>query len=454
MRADNNICPHFLLKERMIFKNLGLRAVAILSAIILLSISCKKEPEDQLGLDILPEDEQLGQYRNDSLAVIAHIERDDSIRMDFSSSAQLLGSYIDPSFGKVKSSIYTQFRLPSSNQPNFGDAPQLDSVVLSLKTRNHYGKIRKLGGYQTFRVYRVTEDMNDTIYSNETFTFDPTELGHKTLLAAPDDSITSSTGIKLDPQIRIKLDDAFGNELLTSTAANNDDFLQQFKGLFVTPDNPGQMTGEGAIIYLELQDTDSRLTVYFNNGDTVQKQFSYLINSDGNWSSLFEHDYSIAPDISAQLADSTLGQQQIFIHSMQGLRTRIYFPDLLDLPDKDQIVIHKAELILKLADDADRVFYPAPSGLTLARQSSSGTLLSLKDVAAGEGYFGGTITSSNEYRFNIAFYIQDLINGEYEDNGLYLLNRGNAVNANRCILQGPDESNAGRMKLVLTYSKL
>lgn len=439
----------------MIFKNLGLRAVAILSAIIILSISCKKEPENQLGLGILPDDEQLGQYRNDSLAVIATIELDDSIRMDFASTAQLLGSYVDPKFGKVKSSIYTQFRLPSSNKPNFGTGAALDSVVLSLKTRNYYGKIKKLGGYQTFRVYRVNEDMKDSIYSNETFTFDPTELGYRTIFATPNDSITINDSVKLDPQIRIKLDAAFGNELLNSSAANNDDFLQQFKGLYITPDNPGQITGEGTILYLEMQDTDSRLTLYFHNdADTAQKQFSYLINPDGNWSAYFEHDYSTVPDINTQLTDSTLGQQQIFIQSMQGIRGRIYFPDLLDLPDLDKIVVHKAELVLKLADDASREFYPAPGSLTLARRNSSGTLVNLKDIAAGESYFGGTINSSNEYRFNIAFYIQDLISGEYEDNGLYLLNRGNAVNANRCIIQGPDESNAGRMKLVLTYSKL
>lgn len=440
----------------MIFKNPGLRAVvAVLSALIFLTISCKKEPENQLGLDILPDGEQLGQYRNDSLAILSHIELDDSMRMDFSSSAQLLGSYIDPVFGKVKSSIYTQFRLPSSNLPNFGSAPQLDSIVLSLKTRNYYGKIKKHGGYQTFRVFRVTEDMNDTIYSNETFTFDPTELGSKTLLIDPNDSLKLNDSVKADPQIRIKLDQAFGNELLTSTASNNDDFLQQFKGLYITPDNPGQTTGEGAILYLEMQDTDSRLTLYFHDvPDTAQKQFSYLINSDGNWSAYFEHDYSTAPEISNQLADSNLGQQKVFVQSMQGLRTKITFPDLLDIEDADKIVIHKAELIFTLDHSVDRTFYPAPSSLTMARKNSSGNLVNLKDITAGESYFGGTINSSYEYRFNIAFYIQDLLAREYEDNGLYLLNRGNAVNANRCVIQGPDESNAGRMKLVLTYSKL
>lgn len=437
----------------MTFKNPGLRAIiAVFGALIFLTISCKKEPVNQIGLDILPEDEQLGQYYTDTITVLANILRDDSIRMDFNSSAQLLGSYFDPTFGKAKASIYTQFRLPSSNVPNFGEGATLDSVVLSLKTRSYYGKVKKLGGYQTFRVFRVTEELTDTIYSNDTFSTDPTELGSKTILPAPNDSIKIN-GISLDPQIRIKLDPSFGNELLTSTAANNDDFLQQFKGLYITPDNPNQGKGEGAILYLEMQDTDSRLTLYFHNNSSDSLQFSYLINADGEWSGYFEHDYTAATDISAQLSDPSLGQQKVFIQSMQGLRTQISFPHLLELPDIDRIVIHKAELIFTAVGDANKVYYPLPSGLTLARNNADGTLVNLKDAAAGESYFGGVLTSSNQYRFNISFYIQDLLDREYEDNGLYLLNRGNAVNANRCILQGP-ESSVDRMKLVLTYSKL
>lgn len=427
-----------------------------LPAVLLLSIlafaSCKKDT-DPIGLEILPPGEELGVTRTDTFSIIALTQEEDSARGDIKGTLQLLGSYSDPTFGVAKSSIYTQFILPSSDV-DFGTSTQLDSVVLSLRTKGFYGKVKKYGGEQTIKVYKLTEDLPDTIYTNNTFAVDPTAIGELQFLPAPTDSIYLE-GIKTTPQIRVRLSDDFGNALLNSSSlSDNETFLDEFKGLFITVENPNQAVGTGAIIYTELASAVSRVSLYYSNSTEDSLRFDFLINSDARWSELFEHDRTNATEITDQLGDSTLGQEKVYIQSMYSLKSKLYFPTLLNLPDKDKIVVNKAELVCTTLDDGHTTYFPPPAKLSLAYKDAEGTLKAVPDILKGETYFGGLLNSSKEYRFNLAFYVQDLLSGEIENNGLYLLNTGNLVNANRTAIQGPDTTNVSPMKLVLTYTKL
>lgn len=425
--------------------------MVFISIITVLS-ACKKNTDD-IGLDILPPDDELGVYTTDTLSIIALTQEEDSARSDIKGSLQLLGNYSDPTFGDIKSSLYTQFILPS-NDVNFGSSTQLDSVVLSLRTKGYYGKIKKLGGPQTIKVYRLTEDLPDTIYSNQTFSTESETVGELTYLPSPNDSIVLE-GFKTTPQIRIRLKDDFGNALLNSgSLTDNDAFLDEFKGLFITSESNSQVLGSGCITYLDMASAVSRVSLYYSNASDDSLRFDFLINSNAKWSELFEQDRANATDINAQLADSSLGQEKIYIQSMYSLKGKLYFPTLSDIPDKDKIVINKAELICTVQDDGYSNFFSPPGKLSLAYKDAEGTLKAVPDISKGESYFGGLLSSSDQYTFNLAFYVQEVLDGDIENNGLYLLNTGNLVNANRTTIQGPSSNNASPMKLVLTYTKL
>ena len=77
----------------------------------LLINGCRK-PDDDLGLELLPGNE-LG-LSGEEVPLRAYSFQQDRIRTS-GLTRNLLGSYLDPQFGLVKTGIVTQLRLSSSN---------------------------------------------------------------------------------------------------------------------------------------------------------------------------------------------------------------------------------------------------------------------------------------------------------------------------------------------------
>jgi hypothetical protein len=77
------------------------------------------------------------------------------------------------------------------------------------------------------------------------------------------------------------------------------------------------------------------------------------------------------------------------------------------------------------------------------------------DYNEGSSYYGGAYNSTTkEYRFNIARYIQQILADKRNSNGIYLITQNGAVTASRLVLGGGDASSAFQMKLNITYTKL
>src|SRR5690606_33977804 len=107
------------------------------AAIILLLFSFCKEPV--LKDDSLLPDEKLGLVFTDTLTLIAHTVREDSLRTD-EMPDNLLGKMDDPIFGKSYASVYFQLRLLTNNV-DLGSGVQLDSAVLMLRYSGKYGDL-------------------------------------------------------------------------------------------------------------------------------------------------------------------------------------------------------------------------------------------------------------------------------------------------------------------------
>ena len=67
-----------------------------------------------------------------------------------------------------------------------------------------------------------------------------------------------------------------------------------------------------------------------------------------------------------------------------------------------------------------------------------------------------TMLLANEYVFNIARYIQQVLDGKIVDRGLYLVAGSNAISANGAVLYGASKSNPTlpRIRLKLFYTPL
>ena len=122
--------------------------------------SCKKK-DSYVGSSTINPDALLNATIVDTFSFNTYSIWEDSV-ITSTSSVALLGNYVDPVFGPVNSSFFTQLRLPSTS-PNFGDLNSivLDSFVLGLKYDGVYGTLED----QTFEVYELSDTLDvETFY--------------------------------------------------------------------------------------------------------------------------------------------------------------------------------------------------------------------------------------------------------------------------------------------------
>jgi len=134
-----------------------------LTAVILITFftACNKKP-DQVGLGLQPVTDELSVVFDNSTGLLSHSLREDSVRTDVNViKTGMLGSMLDPVFGKTTAEIFSQFRL-SENGQDFGTAPLLDSLILSLSYSGFYGDSMSS---QTIKVFELDKDMDpDSAY--------------------------------------------------------------------------------------------------------------------------------------------------------------------------------------------------------------------------------------------------------------------------------------------------
>ena len=432
-------------------------AIIFASFFIVLS-SCKKDGE------LYPEfnNENLSIHFTDTLNIVTTLLKDDSIPT-LSASANLLGIYKDSVFGKASASFYTEITLNGANV-NFGSDAIIDSVVLSMKygsTTSFYGNIATP---MSIDVHRLTEKFTKSeYYSNESLTYNSTPLGSLTFTPNLADSVQviqdGDTTAK-SAHIRIRLSDTFGQEILnagnnSNIITNNATLLDIVNGLYITPSttvsNTTLTTNEGAIIYFDMNASLSTLTVFYRNGGIgSDKSYSFFINSESKKYNHFEHNYSnteIEKQLNGLAYDSTL----TYVQSMGGVKTKLLIPNLKNLSAEGKIIINKAEIIFNVSD-VESDFAAIPT-LALTGINATGQSTFLVDFFEGADYFGGDYNkTAKTYTFNIARHLQDLINNNTTDYGMYLIATGSSVTANRSVINSFKHP-SNKIKLNITYSK-
>jgi len=450
------------------FYLLSLRKVIILSASFLLVLSaCKKEGE------LNPEfaENTSFTFYTDSIRINTSTRESDSVLADRISTG-LLGTYKDSSFGKTTSSIYLQPLLPS-NSLVLGEADEqlfVDSVILSLSYSSWLGDTSIA---QNIQVFRLDEELDaeNSYYSTASVNTFPTPLATKSFVPRPRTEPiillpNESGGIdtsSVPSQVRIQLDDALGTEILSKSGeaelSNNENFAAFFNGLKVTPNEQMMLNdNEKAILYFALTSSQTKMTVFYsavniNSGDTTKKLVDFPINSSSVRFNTFKHDFTSGA-VQMNLTDGKKDSIYSYTYAMAGVETVIKFPDLKQQFQDKNIVVNKAELVLPVASGSYADFGLAQT-MTLASRNADGLLQFIPDNdprLETPAYFGGTyVETDNEYRFNIARYIQGYINGVENENGLTLLVTGSAVKAERAVILA--QGNQGRkIKLNLYYS--
>ncbi len=414
--------------------------------------SCKKEPQE-IGLDLV-ENNPLEVVTSDTTTVIAYSLPEDSIRTD-ETSICLLGSIYDPVFGKTTATVYTQVGISILN-PDFGTNPVCDSVVFSILYSGYYGDTTTT---QTLRFYEVTETMylDTSYYSHQVVAVDPVELGSYTFQPRPTDSVLIDT-TKYEPHLRCVLGPALGNKILTADTSvfdSGDDFKEFFKGIAIVPDHEELGPDQGAMLYLSFYGSISKLVVYYHNDEEDSLSYRMSVNSS-SLARFMHYDHYGYAEASAEFrqqvfdGDTVLGNNQIYLQSMAGVKARIEFPFLMNWVSTNKIAINEAQLFF-YDQNPDTVRYLAPSKLVLYNINEEGELEFLSDQLESDTYFDGVYTGTR-YRFRINLYLQALLTGGETSQGLMLFSSGASINAGRVIINGY-QAPQNRISLRLTYTK-
>lgn len=428
-------------------------------ALAVIFTACTKEP-DSLGTGVQSPSDRLQFGIDTTILLDAYSVIEDSIRTD-ETSLNILGSYWDPVFGVTTASIYTQFRLAFTGH-DFGTNPQVDSLVLTLAYRGHYGDSTSP---QTITIYELNKAIvyDCVYYSTRNLAYFSNPIATKTFIPRPSDSVLFDT-TKVAPHLRIRLDQSapqFVQKLMVKDSmGSNASFANYFKGLYITA-SKALAPGQGTLMYFNLESALSEMTLYYKNDEEDSLTFGYVINSSCARFNNFNHyNYQDADPMFRQQVinkDTIAGKNLLYLQAMGGVKTYLRFPDLTKIGG-GKVAINEARLYLTNTNKGGT--YAAPEKLILVEKHPEKEIKFLTDQFQGDDYFGGHYNPSNgQYWFRITRYIQDLNANKNDRTGrLALWPSSASVRSNRVVLGGYNPDNpvfSGKgLKLQVFYTKI
>lgn len=431
--------------------------VVVLLGLLSFFTSCQKD--SGVGSNILPANDILGAYVSDTTTILSSIKLKDSI-LSNSTSLYLLGSYNDPVFGTTKASVYTQVLPPGfSASYSFGPGCVLDSVVLVLPYNvygtNVYGSLSP----QTFVVDTIVAGgemvSGKAYYSDTNVLHSSTHVGMVTVTPNPlvVDSFfydTAEGKVGFTSQLRIKLNNSYGQLLLNQNTGLFS--YNTLKGLYITPMDGVQLPGQGGILYLDPYLPGTGLDFYYKVGGKRQFVQVFQLGSSAASFVHFDHDYSTTAFYAGN-KDSVLSPNVTYIQGMAGVKTQLSFPFLSNWKKLGPVIVNMAQVIVPVNVSATGSDQPPPQAYLIG--DSAGHEFIIPDQNLGS--YGGVYDGNNhQYIFNIARYIQQVLDGKIVDRGLYLQAGSSAISANGAVLYGASKSNPAlpRIRLKLYYTPL
>ena len=423
------------------------RLSPILLVMLIFFVSCQKN-KHEIGKPAIDQDQLLNGITTDTFDLITYTINEDSAVTDNMANV-LLGSYVDPKFGKVSASFYTEFRLKSLN-PVFGDIGTIvyDSCVLSLQYVGYYGDLST----QNVEVYELSDSLSmDSVYYD--FSSKPTKPGN--LVANGMGAFTpkplTNTVVDDDtlaPQLRIQLDTNFAKGIIqestsgNGTFSSNVNFQQFFKGFKVKVNNPAQAIGKGAIFYFNINNNAaSKLTIYYTQGG-VKKSYDIVINSQAADFVHIDTDHTGTP-LEMVLQDSTKGQSTFYAQAFRQ-RAVIKIPGLDNLPKN--VVVHRADLTLPVQFQNGYRYKPGSAVSVAARLKFTDTKLANLNVV------GAFVESKKHFAIDLRTYTQALIADNIDNTGVVVSPVFFRNSAERIVFNGPNTINKMKPKLILTYT--
>lgn len=428
------------MKNRQLLSLLG---VTIASSIIVFS-SCRKiNDATTLGGDLIPVVDNITTF-DTSLSVQTFNGLFDNIsdsqRLERSEEFFLGKINNDPLFGGTDARMFLELK-PTFYQFAFArkDSLEIDSVVLVLNYMETYGDTLVP---QTVNVYEIDQNASLPFKSDSAYLIrtEPFPNGYNNLLgtrtflpAVLNDSVFARKDTTTN-QLRIRLDDSFGQRLLNydSTSGTNGAYLSdsafktKFKGFALR-----SMSSGNAVMGFDLGGVNTKLAIYYRypkagglGRDTLVDYFRFTtLSAAANY---IERNHTIGEISTVQ---GPTEDNLLYIQNTPGSFARIKIPDLLTIGNR---LIHRAELIVEQVHDNNNTdtIFPAPEFLyldafdpTIILPKKQFRTIPYDLVYDGSDYnrssFGSypinTVDGSGNkikvWKFNISRYVQHVLTG-------------------------------------------
>jgi hypothetical protein len=371
---------------------------------------------------------------------------DEKIRVDHP-TANFVGSFNDPIFGRTDGSFAAQLRI--SSNPVFDPAATLDSLVLRLTYKEIYGDTSTV---QTLNVYEMLGDLDFDAKYMSTFNLkaltSPNPIGTASFI--PKFKTDSANTDTVAQYVRIRLDPLFGNRLLKFDSlkmASNEEFLKNFKGIYI---EPSPVNRKGTLI--GLSPTSTAMGIYYHTAAKDSLFFIYNVSANSANIAAFSHNY-LKSEFISHLNQEVIQDTLIYVQPTGGTKAKINIPSLDKWKDSTSYIIDKATIVFyvdTLASDMDR--FHIPPRVYLKYLDSTGTEVFPKDSELSSYYYGGYYDSTTgSYTFNITRHLQQIIKKEIETTSFYLVHADRSGTASRVILKSGNSSQP--IKLQVKYTR-
>jgi hypothetical protein len=435
---------------------------ALLAITALFCLSCENGI-GSIGEGVLPPEDIISIGYADSFPI--HFETRILDSSDtYRASRQLFGNYIDPQFGRISATTYTQFL--SRQGLDFGDPANLifDSLMLRIDVGGYYGRA---SSQQTLRVHLLTESFpqEDLISSRTRIARDESrDLAGGYRFTLPENGATV---------LNLRLDDALGKRLLFGPAdslGERSAFVRYFPGLSISTDPVDYFSREpGAIVYMigagqTAGQIYTELQLFYQRRDSDTSDFRAFVepfiiaNSTPRFSHLER----------SEVGDKLLSYEapqpdtRSFYEFLQGGLLVHNYVRLEGIERLGQVAISRADLVLRVDTSllGSQLRYAPPLRLVAVAADENGQIAEEEEGvfelifdASDVSVYPQFVRKSASYTIPLARYVQEILGGQRKNYGFFLIQTEEISRLNR-VVWGGTEHPALYPELKITYSTL
>ena len=408
-------------------------SVLFFGGLFLLS-SCDDEGT-LIGENLQPPTDKFSVNYYDEFPVEVYTGSLDSLRSDEISLA-VTGEFMDPVFGTTYADFISHARL--SDSLVFSDDPVVDSLIIFLEVIDSYGDTNSI---MEINVHELKKDvyLDSAYYSN----FNQEDLYYE-------DIIGSVSYDAYDTIIKIHMKNEFAERIVANSSIllSQDDFLQEFKGLYFTSDI---QSGNGVLTNFNLLSLSTAMVLFFHYPTSDTTYYIFSISEKSARINMFSHDFSTAdPAYGITHLNDNIEDSVSYVQGLAGAFTKFSFPTLENWRDSLPIAINKAELVVNLStDDPYSLEFIPPDYLDIKIRDDDGNFETVYDQILGRTYFGGEF-KEGIYTFNISDFVHKYLAGYYNDPTLYIFVNADYYWAHRAVLNGYNHTGGVELKMIYT----